>query len=305
MKLGPLSLKQAKRVVGKHGVFVPLQAEFKRRSSRLSCECGETARAHDDSVQFKVACPKCKRQGPVKPTEKEAILAWMDMNTGIPFDPASKRKVRIRLKGCKVCGNGPLAVRLDLVSKAQELIEVALNEGLKVMRNGTPFARPKSWMEVLLDMRIDQLAENLSLLESAKSFATSAHLSDFRETGEPYIEHVEAVANACPDFESTVVAWLHDVVEDHPELEPKLNEKFPKWVTDAVKALTRKEDESYAGYLRLVLCNELALKVKIEDLKHNISTSRPSNRRDKYLLSLAILEYPEMPANMVLGQIYL
>jgi (p)ppGpp synthase/HD superfamily hydrolase len=145
----------------------------------------------------------------------------------------------------------------------------------------------------------DRLNEVLGLIRRAKELAMKAHQEDRREDGQPYITHVQAVASAVTNAEAVVVAWLHDVVEDHPEYEHDVK-SFPQWVYDAVMAVSRKgRNEPYVDYLRRVLANKLATEVKIADLRHNLSDQKPGNRKDKYDLTLQLLRYPEITQRLL------
>ena len=71
----------------------------------------------------------------------------------------------------------------------------------------------------------------------------------------------------------------------------------PKDIVNVVKILTKDKSESYTDYIKRVNNNELARKVKIADLKHNMDLSRIPNlnerdykRLEKYKKALCYLE---------------
>ena len=72
--------------------------------------------------------------------------------------------------------------------------------------------------DLLTRMRQYTSEENIEIVERAYEFAYKAHDGQFRESGEPYIEHPLEVAYILADLEldvDTIVAGLlHDVVED-------------------------------------------------------------------------------------------
>lgn len=98
--------------------------------------------------------------------------------------------------------------------------------------------------------------------------------------GKPYIGHLMRVANGVPlggsDIREklTAVGLLHDLIEDTEWTEKDLRKEFPNDVVDAVVALTKVDGESYDQYVQRVMANELAIRVKISDLKDNMDVTR-------------------------------
>jgi (p)ppGpp synthase/HD superfamily hydrolase len=142
------------------------------------------------------------------------------------------------------------------------------------------------------------------LVELAKSMATEAHKNDIRTDGKPYLSHVEAVAESVAAHggppQAVIVAWLHDVLEDHADYYVEhVMKKIPSWVHDAVQAISRQPKEPYYRYLRRVLENELAIMVKIEDLRHNLLNHPPGNRKDKYELALRLMLNPPLAIHVL------
>jgi len=125
----------------------------------------------------------------------------------------------------------------------------------------------------------------------AEEIAREAHEGQKRWNGEPYITHSEAIANKFKSDLFKSVAWLHDVLED-TNMQPEGLEfrGIPKEWVQAVIDLTKLPEESYKDYILKVKGNQVSTKVKIEDLKHNISDLKKGSMRDKYLLALYILE---------------
>ena len=99
------------------------------------------------------------------------------------------------------------------------------------------------------------------------------------------------------DEYSTVVALLHDVVEDTAyTFEDLSNLGFPSEVIKALTYLTHDKDADYLDYVKRIKENAIATKVKIADLKHNSDMTRLDNpsefdyqRAEKYKKALAIL----------------
>ena len=78
-----------------------------------------------------------------------------------------------------------------------------------------------------------------------------------------------------PDEMTTVVALLHDVVEDSDyTMEDIVAAGFPKEVTDALALLTHDEAVPYMEYVAALKENPIAKRVKLADLEHNSDLSR-------------------------------
>jgi len=90
---------------------------------------------------------------------------------------------------------------------------------------------------------------------------------------EPYINHPIRVSFRCNSKQAKIVALLHDIVEDTNMTIAKLIERgFPRFVCDAVDAMTHREDEDYFDYVRRAIKNPIAKEVKIADLKENMGS---------------------------------
>lgn len=76
------------------------------------------------------------------------------------------------------------------------------------------------------------------------------------------------------DETSTCVALLHDVVEDTGITLSELRKEFPQEIVDAVEALTHVPETGYSEYIYSVAKNPIATRVKIEDLYHNLDSTR-------------------------------
>jgi (p)ppGpp synthase/HD superfamily hydrolase len=79
------------------------------------------------------------------------------------------------------------------------------------------------------------------------------------------------------DSVDQMAAVLHDVVEDtYIELGDLVEAGFPEEVVVAVDNLTRRTDEGYDDYVERLATNEIARRVKIVDLRQNLSNNRRS-----------------------------
>lgn len=130
------------------------------------------------------------------------------------------------------------------------------------------------------------------MIKKAQSIATLAHKDQKRKfTNEQYIVHPERVSKNVTTVDQKIVAWLHDVVEDTSvTLEDLRKEGFEEHILQAIDCLTRRENENYLEFVKRVMKNELAIVVKLSDLKDNLSDLKSGTMRDKYLLAQFVLE---------------
>ena len=121
--------------------------------------------------------------------------------------------------------------------------------------------------------------------------ATKAHKGQTRWSGEPYIMHSKALAKQLEDDDLKCMAILHDVLEDTILTEEDLIEKGVKEsIVARVILLSRFPETSYKDFILDIMVDRFATKVKIADLKHNLSDLKKGSLRDKYELALYILE---------------
>ena len=132
----------------------------------------------------------------------------------------------------------------------------------------------------------------MTILKIAEQIAREAHKGQKRWDGKPYITHPEAVAKKFKDrIGVQVVAWLHDVLEDSDlTFKDLLDKGIPRYLAKTVDLLTRKRDQNYKEYLLGIKECEIATKVKIADIMHNLINLNNGNMRDKYILSLYVLK---------------
>jgi GTP pyrophosphokinase len=137
---------------------------------------------------------------------------------------------------------------------------------------------------------------DVAMLEAAYNLAATAHASQARENGDPYITHPVAVANILAgyrlDAATIATALLHDVVEDTgtglAELEKRFGTDIAKLV-DGVTKLTRLELQSERtkqaeNFRKLVLAMSediRVLLVKLADRLHNMRTLHFVPRQEK------------------------
>lgn len=135
------------------------------------------------------------------------------------------------------------------------------------------------------------------MVKKAVNIMFEAHKGDFDKGGYPYVFHPFYLATKVDGENETCVALLHDVVEDHGDkynFEYLEKEGFNKEIIDALKVLTHKKDVPYMDYIVEISKNDIAKKVKIEDLKHNMDSRRTYGKKaKKYDIYVKALEFLE------------
>lgn len=121
--------------------------------------------------------------------------------------------------------------------------------------------------------------DNLGALLYVDAFdlALQAHKNQVDKCGEPYFLHPMRIAahfQELDDADAAIVSLLHDVVEDTWVSLGFLEDRFPENVVDAVDAITRRKDETYRQYIKRLCHNDIARKVKIQDIKDNLRKDR-------------------------------
>ena len=107
------------------------------------------------------------------------------------------------------------------------------------------------------------------------------HSGQQDKSGVPYIYHVIHVAEQMNTEDETIVALLHDTLED-TNLNPNtIKDIYGEYILEAVELLTHKKNEPYFDYIMRIKDNPLARKVKIADLQHNMDLKRIANPSDK------------------------
>lgn len=134
--------------------------------------------------------------------------------------------------------------------------------------------------------------------KQALKLCFETHKNQVDKSGMPYVFHPFHVAEQMTDEASTIVALLHDVVEDTPyTLEDIAAMGFGDEVTDALALLTHDEAVPYLEYVAALRSNPIARAVKRADLMHNSDEGRmdeitPKDRArlQKYRAAWAILD---------------
>lgn len=136
------------------------------------------------------------------------------------------------------------------------------------------------------------------MTKKALALCFDAHKEQLDKSGLPYVFHPFHLAEQMQTEETTIVALLHDVVEDSDYTLQDLEKAgFSKAVVDAVALMTHADGVKYMDYVRAIKENPIARAVKLADLRHNSDLSRMDQvdeavleRRNKYLDAIALLE---------------
>lgn len=136
------------------------------------------------------------------------------------------------------------------------------------------------------------------LTKQALRLCFDAHRDQVDKTGLPYVFHPFHLAEQMTTEYETVVALLHDVMEDTAYTPEDLGSMgFPAPVLESLALLTHKEDVPYMDYVAALKHDPVARAVKLADLRHNSDLTRLDTvdtkalaRVEKYAAALALLE---------------
>ena len=113
------------------------------------------------------------------------------------------------------------------------------------------------------------------LTKKALKLSFEAHKDQVDKSGMPYVYHPFHLAEQMKAEETTIVALLHDVVED---TDYTLNDikamGYPDSVIDALALMTHDKSVPYMDYVAKIKSNPIAKAVKLADLNHNSDLSR-------------------------------
>ena len=136
------------------------------------------------------------------------------------------------------------------------------------------------------------------MTKKAMQLCFRAHRDQLDKSGIPYVFHPIHLAEQMTDEDTTVVALLHDVVEDtHYTLEDLAAMGFSRQVLDAIGLMTHADGVPYMDYVAKIKENPIARAVKLADLRHNSDLTRLDTvddkakaRAQKYAQAIALLK---------------
>ena len=141
-------------------------------------------------------------------------------------------------------------------------------------------------------------ADQRVLLRRAWAMGAAAHAGQTRKSGEPYITHPVAVAQALAeqkvDVETLIAAILHDTIEDTPLTREQLAGEFGETVAELVDGVTKldklhfssRQEAAAESFRKMMLAMARDLRViliKLSDRLHNMRTlgAQPGPARER------------------------
>jgi GTP pyrophosphokinase len=157
-----------------------------------------------------------------------------------------------------------------------------------------------------------------TLIEKAYNFASKAHESQLRKSGEPYLVHVANTAKNLAELGMSPVVisagLLHDVLEDTETTKEELVKEFGEEIVELVEGVTKLGNVRYKGVERNVenlrkffisVAKDLrVLVIKLADRLHNIETLehvRPDKQKRIALETLEI--YAPLANRLSMGRL--
>ena len=136
------------------------------------------------------------------------------------------------------------------------------------------------------------------MTKKALKLCFEAHKDQIDKSGMPYVFHPFHLAEQMIEEKTTVVALLHDVIEDTEYTVNDLRAMgFSEDIIEAISLMTHAADVPYMEYVKNIKTNPIASVVKLADLKHNSDLSRlecvtpfDEARAEKYKKAIEILE---------------
>ena len=138
--------------------------------------------------------------------------------------------------------------------------------------------------------------DSRSDIDKAIELASKAHAADYDLDGNPTILHPLAVGMMGTNDTERIVGFLHDVVEDtRYTFDDLIDEGFSEEVIEALRLITHDKYTPYMEYIERICKsgNIAALRVKINDLKHNLARGKEGGHMrcvEKHTAALAFIE---------------
>lgn len=129
------------------------------------------------------------------------------------------------------------------------------------------------------------------MYNKALAFTIKAHRGQFRAgTGAPFIVHPLRVSMRMDTEYQSVLALLHDVVEDTQYTLSDIDKHFGGRIAKDIEALTHVQGVSYDEYIQQVIAAGIdVIKVKIADIMDNLSDIPSENMILKGTRALQLL----------------
>lgn len=138
------------------------------------------------------------------------------------------------------------------------------------------------------------------MTKKALKLCFETHKEQLDKSNMPYVFHPFHLAEQMKDEATTIVALLHDVVEDSDcTLDDLKRMGFSQEVLEAIALMTHDPAVDYMDYVARIKTNPIAKAVKLADLKHNSDMSRldvitpyDEVRAKKYRKAIRLLKKP-------------
>ena len=138
------------------------------------------------------------------------------------------------------------------------------------------------------------------MTKKALKLCFETHKEQLDKSNMPYVFHPFHLAEQMKDETTTIVALLHDVVEDSDcTLDDLKSMGFRQEVLEAIALMTHDPAVDYMDYVARIKTNPIAKAVKLADLKHNSDMSRldvitpyDEVRAKKYRKAIRLLKKP-------------
>ena len=188
---------------------------------------------------------------------------------------------------------------MGIRSFAAELLLPAVLQGRSRPTPTLPSAKDDVASFAALESKLGYLGKpEVKLIREAYKFADSAHLGQFRASGEPYITHPLAVAGLVADWrldaQAVMAALMHDAMEDCGITKVELIERFGAPTAELVDGLTKLDKlqfstreegqaESFRKMLLAMARDVRVILIKLADRLHNMRTmsAMPANKRGR------------------------
>lgn len=146
---------------------------------------------------------------------------------------------------------------------------------------------------------------NIPLIRKAYEFTDRAHAGQFRDSGEPFVEHCLNVAFILAelhmDSDTIAAGLLHDVIEDASASPAELRKEFGDDIADMVEGLTKMSGlkfgsaaEKQVVYFRKMLLSVVkdirVIVIKFADRLHNMRTLDPFPEKKRKRIALETME---------------
>ncbi len=155
--------------------------------------------------------------------------------------------------------------------------------------------------EFIIEVEAYNANINIPLIRKAYEFSDRAHAGQFRESGDPYVEHCLNVAFILAelhmDSQTIAAGLLHDVIEDAGATAKEIEKDFGDEIADMVDGLTKmarlgiksaaEEQVEYFRKMLLSMAKDIRIIViKLADRLHNMRTLRhlPEEKRKRIAL---------------------